>query len=381
MAIAQAPPNSEIPAPPNGDGSAGDPAGFDVRRPFTRADAVAVGIDPRILRTSRFRRIFRGVYVASAVPETPALRARAALALHPPDAFISHTDAAREYGLPVPDTPDTHVTVFHQVDRRRRPGIRVHVATSPARVVTYRNVRLSHPFRMFLELAGVLSLVDLVVVGDAMVKVFDIAPARLVHEMVTSTDHHAVAARRAARYVRAGVDSPMETRLRMLIVLAGFPEPVVNKIIRHGDGEWSIRLDLCYPHLKLIIEYDGWQHRLEQKQWSRDLQRREWLDSQGWRMIVINSDAFYGEPLQTLHRIRAAMVDRGQSDLPLRQPSPGPASSSSPSVEKSPVVDLSTPDASAKGDKSPLVEFSPTRESSECREGESNPYVLADRRV
>jgi very-short-patch-repair endonuclease len=69
----------------------------------------------------------------------------------------------------------------------------------------------------------------------------------------------------------------------------------------------------------LIIEYDGWQHRLDQRQWSRDLQRREWLESHGWRMIVINSDAFYGEPLQTLLRIRGAMVDRGQSDLPLRQ--------------------------------------------------------------
>ena len=41
----------------------------------------------------------------------------------------------------------------------------------------------------------------------------------------------------------------------MLIVLAGFPEPEVNMIIRHDDGEWSVRLDLCYPHLKLIIEY------------------------------------------------------------------------------------------------------------------------------
>jgi Protein of unknown function (DUF559) len=75
-----------------------------------------------------------------------------------------------------------------------------------------------------------------------------------------------------------------------------------------------------YPKLKLIIEYDGWQHRLEQKQWSRDLQRREWLESRGWRIIVINSDACYGRPVQTLVRIRAAMVDRGHPGLPLRQP-------------------------------------------------------------
>lgn len=47
--------------------------------------------------------------------------------------------------------------------------------------------------------------------------------------------------------MRQGVDSPMETRLRMLIVLAGYPEPRVNVIIRHENGDWSTRLDLCHP--------------------------------------------------------------------------------------------------------------------------------------
>ena len=39
-------------------------------------------------------------------------------------------------------------------------------------------------------------------------------------------------------------------------------------IIRHENGEWKIRLDLSYPHLKLVIEYDGWHHRLDERQWS-----------------------------------------------------------------------------------------------------------------
>jgi hypothetical protein len=112
----------------------------------------------------------------------------------------------------------------------------------------------------------------------------------------------------------------METRLRMLIVLAALPEPEVNVIIRHENGDWKIRFDLCYPLLKLIIEYDGWQHLLEQKQWTRDLKRREWLERNGWRIIVINSDAYYDEPWQTLQRIRDAMVDRGQTGLPRRPP-------------------------------------------------------------
>ena len=64
-------------------------AALDLRRPFTRADAVRAGIDPRVLRTSRFRRIFRGVYVLREQPVTPLTRTQAALALHPPTAFAS----------------------------------------------------------------------------------------------------------------------------------------------------------------------------------------------------------------------------------------------------------------------------------------------------
>ncbi len=106
----------------------------------------------------------------------------------------------------------------------------------------------------------------------------------------------------------------------MLIVLAGYPEPIVNVIIGHENGEWRIRLDLSYPHLKLVLEYDGWHHRLDRRQWSSDLKRREWLEGRGWRVIVVNSEAFYGEPVETLLRIRGAMLSRGERRLPLRPP-------------------------------------------------------------
>ena len=163
-------------------------------------------------------------------------------------------------------------------------------------------------------------LVELVVLGDSLVRAGRISADELVEAAEEWDGKGARRARRAARLVRSGVDSPMESRLRMLIVLAGCPEPVVNVIIRHENGDWDIRLDLSYPHLEVVIEYDGWHHLLQKKQWSRDLQRREWLERQGWRVIVINSDAFYNEPLLTLRRIRDAMLDRGERRLPSRPP-------------------------------------------------------------
>lgn len=222
-------------------------------------------------------------------------------------------------------------------------------------------------------------LVELVVLGDSLVRAGRTTPEELVEIAKEWDGKGARRARRAAGLVRRGVDSPMESRLRMLIVLAGYPEPTVNVIIRQENGDWRIRLDLSYPHLKLVIEYDGWQHRLDRGQWSSDLKRREWLAGRGWRVVVINADAFYGDPVGTLLRIREAMLDRGERRLPLRPPAVWVRQFAKPDRTNPPPVELSTRVRLPEGGKSPLVEFLPA--GSWCREGESNPYVLADRRV
>jgi hypothetical protein len=74
------------------------------------------------------------------------------------------------------------------------------------------------------------------------------------------------------------VDSPQETRIRLLLVLAGLPEPCVNLIIRGRDGGWRRRYDLAYEELQLIVEYDGRQHAEDTRQWLTDIFRREELD-------------------------------------------------------------------------------------------------------
>lgn len=289
---------------------------LDTRRPFTRADAVRAGIDPKILRTSRFRRIFRGVFVAAGVSDTPAVRAEAALLLHPPRAFISHTTAASLRGLPVPVDPMVHVTVPVDRDRRLRPEIRNHVTWRSTRVTTLRGLRVSDPFQMFVELASMLALVDLVVVGDALVKLLGCSPERLVEECRSSHAQHAATALRAARYVRAEVDSPMETRLRMLIVLAGLPEPVVNHKIRDVDGRVLRRLDLSYPELRLIVEYDGRHHIERIGTWDSDLERREEFDEDGWRILVVTARGIYRQPERTLERIRRTLRSLGCPGVP-----------------------------------------------------------------
>ena len=160
--------------------------------------------------------------------------------------------------------------------------------------------------------------VDLVVFGDSMVRAGHLTIARLVQAADAWRGRGRRLARRAARLVREGVDSPMESRLRMLIVLAGLPEPKVNIIIRNRRGEWLVRFDLCYPDFKVVVEYDGRQHAEDDEQWDHDIDRRERLDQRGYRLVVVRSKGIYVDPGRTLRRVRTALRERGCQTLPRR---------------------------------------------------------------
>jgi hypothetical protein len=293
-------------------------ADLDVTRPFTRAQAIAAGIDVRLLRGAGFRSVCHGVYVSSTRRHDPLLGVEAALVVHPPEAFASHVSAARVYNIPVPTYAEEHVSVLHEDDRRRRRGVACHIASPATRVVTFKGVRVSAPANTFIELASMLTLVDLVIAGDYIVRRQWYTPTQLVEICRASKDRHAGAALAAATYVREGVDSPMETRLRMLIVLAGLPEPEVNFTVRDESGRVLRRFDLSYPRLKLLVEYDGRQHAEDAEQYDSDMYRREDLDRWGWRLVIVTRKGIYEKPEETLTRVRSALRERGCRDLPRR---------------------------------------------------------------
>ncbi len=283
--------------------------------PFTCAEFVAAGRKATLLRSVRYRRVLRSVYVLAEAWDDRTL-IRGALKLHPEGAFASHWSAAAVLRLPVPHNPFAHVTVRHPDDRRYRPEIKCHVTKRRRGVIVVDDIPVTDPVTTFLQMAGVLGLVDLVVLGDAIVRLYRIPPSKLLEAARRSTDYYAVAARRGAAFVRKGVDSPMETRLRMLIVLAGLPEPQVNVRLVHEDGTWRRRFDLCYLRIKLVVEYDGRHHAEDKDQWKTDLVRREELDDEGYRILVVTSDGIYKEPLHTLNRIRRQLVLRRWGSVP-----------------------------------------------------------------
>lgn len=288
---------------------------FDPLQPFLRSEALGAGVTPHELRGPRYRRLAWNVYISSVVPDSPALLPRAALLIHPRGAVISHVSAAKVLGAPVPNDARVHVTVGRANDRRHRRGMRCHVLTvAEEDVVTLRGVRMSSPHRIFVELASTLSLVDLVVVGDWMVRRGHVTPESLVAYCKRTPAQHAGHARRAASYVRERVDSPMETRVRMLLVLAGLPEPEVNQVVRLEGGGVLLRFDLLYRKARLGVEYDGRQHVDVIDNWEDDVERRD-LVPDDWRLLTVTRKGVYVEPAKTLDRVWRALKSRGYPSL------------------------------------------------------------------
>lgn len=118
-------------------------------------------------------------------------------------------------------------------------------------------------------------------------------------------------ARRAAGFVRDRVESPTESRLRMLLVLAGLPEPEVQHVVAGEDGRPRYRLDLAYPAARVGVEYDGRQHAEDATQWRHDLRRREALDDAGWKLLVVTAQDLYRRPDEVLRRVGVALAARG----------------------------------------------------------------------
>lgn len=287
-------------------------APVDTTRPFSRSDARAARLPLTELLGPRYQRLFYDVYVSTRRRVDLPLRAAAALAVAGPSAMISHATAAALWGAVVPHDPDLHVSLPNDSPRCERRGIKAHRLRQAAIVQDHHGVALSPPLQALREMAadGV-GLVDLVVAADSLLKKQRFTLAELKVAAAGWAGRGAKVARRAAQYVRKGVDSAMETRLRLLLVLAGLPEPEVNEILRGPDGEWEMRLDLCYPHLKLVIEYDGRQHAESTAQWKRDIRRREELDRLGWRVVVVQADGIFVEPGETLDRVHRILRELG----------------------------------------------------------------------
>jgi hypothetical protein len=275
------------------------------QRPFTREQAIAAGVSVKQLRSQRFRRIFRGVYADAALADTLELRCQALMLLLPSDAVFSHFTAAQLYGLPA-ECGAIHVSASSPTTRPGpRMGLQFHESVPRAHRRKHCGLALTTPERTFVDLASLMSFVELVALGDALLRRRLASIESLRDAVATAARRRGVCgARQALPFLRDGVDSPMETRLRLLLVSAGLPCPEVNVDIFDEHGHWFSRPDLVYRASRLAMEYEGDTHRTDKRQWRADMTRHEVLHDLGWTVLRFHADDILVRPKRTVERVR-----------------------------------------------------------------------------
>ena len=103
---------------------------------------------------------------------------------------------------------------------------------------------------------------------------------------------------------RAG--SPMESRLRLVLVLRGLPAPKVQYPVLDDRRREAVWLDLAYPEQRIGIEYEGEGHT-HPDEVLRDAARYTALVAAGWRMFRFTKYQVYLEPDEVSAIIRRAL--------------------------------------------------------------------------
>ena len=99
--------------------------------------------------------------------------------------------------------------------------------------------------------------------------------------------------RRVLELAEPATESPMESRLRMLLILGGLPRPEVQLSIHDGWGRFIGRPDLYYESHRLGIEYDGGLHRYSL---AEDNRRQNRLLDAGVRLLRFTAGDVHNNP-------------------------------------------------------------------------------------
>lgn len=277
-------------------------------RPFTAAQAEALGVSRSSLRGSQWRNVFRGVWAHVDLPDSRELRFAAVRLVLPEGDFVCGLTSAWLYGIDVQDRRGDLVWMGCRTGRRlrTRSGCLVReITVEDCDLQVVDGVLMTTPLRTVFDCGRWLSLVEGVVVADAICHSGAVDRGTLKQYART---HRAL---RGVRRLDQVVDlvepkseSPMETRVRLLIVFAGLPRPEAQLVILDRNRNFVARVDLGYPEQRLIVEYDGAFH-WEQRR--ADDRRRDAIRDLGWQVLVVSREDYYDTPELTVAKVRHAL--------------------------------------------------------------------------
>lgn len=274
-------------------------------RPFSLAEARDAGLSLRSLSGRSWRRIGTGLYRWSGLPDDPWLTLSAWRRILPQEAVFAGGSAAWLLGLDLPPTDPIEVVVPPWSAIRTRTGLLVrHCEISRDEVVSVRGLSMLalHP-----TLAGLclqLPAVEALVAIDMAVHRRLTDPAALADYAERARGKAGISRLRTLTLLAAPAESPMETRLRWLLIQAGLPRPEVQTNLRDASSRFVARADLYYPAARLVVEYDGGNHR---ERLVEDDRRQNLVLNAGYRLLRFTAADIHGRPDALVAQVRTAL--------------------------------------------------------------------------
>ena len=259
--------------------------------------ALGAGCTPKQLRGRSVTHLLHGVVTAAPGSTSLVQRARAALLVAGPEAYLCEVTALGLAGVGLPrrlalDDEPIHLHVGAGRCGPQRTGVRAHRTARQLPPARTRGLPCLDLAECWLQLAARATVAELVMVGDGLARrgrPLLVAPAALAESVAASGRRPGIrAARAAVALVRSGTDSPMESLTRYHLVDAGLPEPRINFPILDDSGWPEFFLDMAYPAQLLGVEYDGTGHATVTSL-RQDAYRRRRLEDQGWRLITVTA--------------------------------------------------------------------------------------------
>lgn len=283
---------------------------------FRGSAAVAAGlVTKNRLRGPHFTRLFPDTYVRTGKePPDLALRSHAAYRYVEGRGVLSGYSAAEvlDASCGPPDAP-AEVTVPGG-GGRVHPDLMVHRdGLAPGEMQDLRSrdhgaLRTTTPLRTAWDLARRGVLVDRVVAVDALSRRHGFSP-----DLLLNFCRHFPGARgvdgvpEVLAYADRRSGSPMETRLRLLLELAGLPRPRTQWVVQDEQARRAIWLDLAYPERMIGIEYESELHATPEAV-LRDTGRYTGLVDRGWRIYRYTKYDIVDEPQTIVGQISRALA-------------------------------------------------------------------------
>ncbi|GAA2010800.1 hypothetical protein [Microbacterium ulmi] len=252
-------------------------------------------------------------------------RARAYREVMAEQAFFVGRSAAVAYGLPIAHSGELEVGVRAPATAPRGRGIRgIKVQPAFVHVRDHEGLRMSSPASTWAMLGRELSVRELVIVGDAVVRIprddrgrpqpdEQLATIAQLQRAVQAGPRRGVERlREALVHIRVGSSSPLETEYRLDAATAGLPEPELDVAIRDRHGALLGVTEVVYREQRTLVEIEGDHHRTDKRQWDRDIEKYAAYVAEGWEVVRLTARHIRGRHPRAAGMVGDVLARRAQ---------------------------------------------------------------------